>query len=223
MLGLCHACQRSRKTLATAIISATIATGTSTFTVQSAIRRKSRVAAPSICSVSSPEIGAPMEPRLLVLSSLFPSAAEPNAGLFIRERMFRVGRMRPVVVVAPQPWFPGQWLIRRFRPHFRRMAPTVENMDGIEIRRPRFFSVPGRFKRFDGFLMALGSALTVRRLVRERSINVIDAHFGYPDGYAGRCLARWFRLPMVLTLRGKEAPLRSARPHWQRALPDALP
>jgi glycosyltransferase involved in cell wall biosynthesis len=78
-------------------------------------------------------------------------------------------------------------------------------MDGVEIHRPRFFSVPGLFKQFDGFLMALGSAFTVRRLIQEVDVNVIDAHFGYPDGYAARCLARWFRLPMVLTLRGKEA------------------
>ncbi|MGZ9031689.1 MAG: glycosyltransferase [Burkholderiaceae bacterium] len=146
-----------------------------------------------------------MQPRLLVLSSLFPSDAQPNAGLFIRERMFRVGRTRPIVVVSPQPWFPGQSLIRRFRPHFRPTAPRRETMNGVEIHRPRFFSVPVMFKRFDGFLMALGSALTVRRLIHEEDVNVIDAHFGYPDGNAARWLARWFGLPMVLTLRGKEA------------------
>ena len=146
-----------------------------------------------------------MQPRLLVLSSLFPSGVQPSAGLFIRERMFRVGRVRPIVVVAPQPWFPGQSLIRRFRPHFRPMAPVRETMDGVEVHRPRFFSVPGLFKRFDGVLMALGAASTVRRLVRGQHVNVIDAHFGYPDGNAARWLARWFGLPMVLTLRGKEA------------------
>lgn len=146
-----------------------------------------------------------MEPRLLVLSSLFPSAVDPTAGLFIRERMFRVGRVRPIVVVAPQAWFPGQALIRRFRPHFRPMAPTRETMDGVDVLRPRFFSVPGLFKRWDGWLMALGAAPTVRRLVRAGRVNVIDAHFGYPDGDAARRLAGWFRLPLVLTLRGKEA------------------
>jgi glycosyltransferase involved in cell wall biosynthesis len=35
-------------------------------------------------------------------------------------------------------------------------------------------------------------------------VNVLDVHFGYPDGAAGRYLARWLGLPMVLTLRGKE-------------------
>src|SRR5262245_12341455 len=70
--------------------------------------------------------------RLLVLSTNFPSAAQPVAGVFIRERMFRVAQHLPIVVVAPQAWFPLQGLIRFFRPHFRRMATSFEIMDGIE-------------------------------------------------------------------------------------------
>ena len=143
-------------------------------------------------------------PRLLVFCSLFPSAAQPQAGLFIRERMFRVGKHVPIVVVAPQPWFPAQTLIRWFRPHFRPMALTYEMMDGIAIHRPRFFCIPGILKWTDGLFMALSTFLSVRRIVREHRANIIDAHFGYPDGYAALLLGRWLRLPVVLTLRGKE-------------------
>ena len=143
-------------------------------------------------------------PRLLVFCSLFPSAAQPQAGLFIRERMFRVGKHVPIVVVAPQPWFPAQALIRWLRPHFRPMASTYEVMDGIPIHRPRFFCIPGIFKWTDGLFMALSTFLSVRRIVREHRANIIDAHFGYPDGYAALLLGRWLRLPVVLTLRGKE-------------------
>lgn len=147
---------------------------------------------------------AASEPRLLVLSSLFPSDAQPGAGLFIRERMFRVAQSLPIVVVAPQPWFPLQGLIRRFRPHFRPMAPRFERMQGIEVHRPRFLCFPGILKWTDGLLMAISTFPTVRRLVRRHRLNVLDVHFGYPDGAAGRLLARWLGLPMVLTLRGKE-------------------
>jgi glycosyltransferase involved in cell wall biosynthesis len=161
-----------------------------------------------------------MAARVLVLSSLFPSQAQPAAGIFIRERMLRVARERELVIVAPQPWFPGQALLRRARPHFRPPAAAHETVDGVEVFRPRFFSVPGVAKRFDGLLMALGAAPTVRRLVRERAINVLDVHFGYPDGAAGRLLARWLRLPFALTLRGKEA--RQARSPLRRALTRAV-
>lgn len=151
-----------------------------------------------------PYKGTSSPPRLLVFSSLFPSDAQPTAGLFVRERMFRVAKHLDLVVVAPQPWFPGQGLLRFFRPHFRPMALRYERMHGVEVHRPRFLSVPLLFKRLDGLFMALGSYVAVRRLVRAKHLNVIDAHFGYPDGYAGTLLAKWLKLPVLITLRGKE-------------------
>jgi len=84
------------------------------------------------------------------------------------------------------------------------MATRFEVMQGVEVYRPRFLCFPGILKWTDGLFMALSSFLTVRKLVRHHAMSVLDVHFGYPDGAAGRLLARWFRLPMVLTLRGKE-------------------
>ena len=159
-------------------------------------------------------------PRLLVFSSLFPSAVQPNAGLFIRERMFRVGKYLPIVVVAPQAWFPGQGLIRRFRPYFRPMALKREVMDGIVVHRPRFFCIPGVLKWTDGLFMALSSFFAVRRIARDHHANIIDAHFGYPTGYAAILLGRWLRLPVMLTLRGKEE--RQARTPVAAALKRAI-
>jgi len=159
-------------------------------------------------------------PRLLVFSSLFPSAAAPHAGVFIRERMFRVGKHLPIVVVAPQPWFPGQGLIRWFRPHFRPMAPTREAMDGIVVHRPRFLCIPGVLKWSDGLFMALSSFFVVRRVARDHRANVIDAHFAYPDGYAAVLLGRWLKLPVMVTLRGKEE--RQTRTNVARGLRRAI-
>jgi len=143
-------------------------------------------------------------PHILVWSSLFPSPAQPQAGIFIRERMFRVGRELPMTVISPQPWFPLQGIIRRFRPHFRPEVPRYEQQSGIEIYRPRFFSVPGFLKSLDGLMMALGCRATVRRLQVEGRIDVIDSHFGYPDGYAAARVAKQLGLAMTLTLRGTE-------------------
>lgn len=142
-----------------------------------------------------------------MFSTLFPHPGQPNAGVFIRERMFRVGRELPVVVVAPVPWFPFQGLIRYFRPHFRPDAPRHESQSGFEVFHPRFFSVPGLFKSWDGLFMALGSLATFYRLKRSRGFDVIDAHFAYPDGDAATLLGKWFGKPVTITLRGTEVPL----------------
>ena len=108
------------------------------------------------------------EPRILVFSSLFPNPGQPTAGLFIRERMFRVGNRLPLVVVAPVPWFPGQSLLRKWRPHFRPKTPSREVQAGYQVYHPRFFSVPGAFKWLDGVFMALGSWLSLFLLGRAR-------------------------------------------------------
>jgi len=144
-------------------------------------------------------------PAIVVLCSLFPSAVQPHAGVFVRERMFRVGKALPLAVVAPVAWFPLQWLARRLRPGFRPGAPRVETQQGHDVWYPRFLSFPGAFKRFDGFMMALGAWRRMRALRRAGRLDVIDAHFAYPDGYAAALLGRWLRVPVTITLRGTES------------------
>jgi glycosyltransferase involved in cell wall biosynthesis len=79
--------------------------------------------------------------------------------------------------------------------------------DGIEVRRPRFLSVPGAWKWLDGLSMAVCSLPTLIALKRRFRANVIDAHFAYPEGYAAALLGRWLGLPVCITLRGTEVPL----------------
>lgn len=160
-------------------------------------------------------------PRLLVFTTLFPHPGQPGAGLFIRERMFRVAAQRPVTVVAPVPWFPLQGLLRRVRPHYRPPAPRREIQQGIEVHHPRFFSLPAIGRRFDSLMLALGSRRLLRRLCRQGRVDLIDAHFGYPDGDAAVRLGRWLNRPVTLTLRGTEPRHSRApglRPRLRRAL-----
>ncbi|MDO9188383.1 MAG: glycosyltransferase, partial [Sulfurimicrobium sp.] len=149
----------------------------------------------------------PDRPHIVVFTTLFPSAAQPGAGVFIRERMFRVAKALPLMVVAPVPWFPFQGLIRLFRPHFRPAPPYRETQDGIEVLHPRFFSIPGLLKSLDGFFLALSTFALMRRLQLEQRCDIIDSHFAYPDAYAASLLGKWLALPFTVTLRGTESRL----------------
>jgi len=144
------------------------------------------------------------DPHIGVLSGLFPSSVQPNAGLFMPERLGPVARRFPLAVVAPTPWFPLQSAIRLLRPHFRPGAPAYEVRDGIEVWYPRFLSPPGILKRCDGRMMALAALPRLRALQRAGRLDLIDAHFGYPDGYAATLLGRWLRVPVTITLHGLE-------------------
>ena len=52
--------------------------------------------------------------------------------------------------------------------------------------------------------MAIAAASTVRRLKRQGRVDIIDAHFTYPDGVAATMVARWLSVPVTVTMRGTE-------------------
>jgi glycosyltransferase involved in cell wall biosynthesis len=66
--------------------------------------------------------------------------------------------------------------------------------------------------------MAVGCYWTLRRLRGQFAFDLIDAHFAYPDGYAGVLLGKWLRVPTVITLRGTEVPLSKDRARRRRIL-----
>lgn len=144
--------------------------------------------------------------RLVVFSSLFPSSVRPNAGLFVRERMFRVAKFTDLVVISPVPWFPGQSVIRWFKPNYRPMPEKVEQQQGISVYFPRFLSIPGLFRQWDGKMMARSAEKIIKRLDKEQHVDVIDSHFSYPDGYAATLLGKALNKPVTVTLRGTELP-----------------
>ncbi len=136
--------------------------------------------------------------RVLVVSSTFPSSTQPTRGVFVRERIRRLGRRCEVVVVAPVPWFPLNRLIRKERA----AVPAVEHQEGLTVYHPRFFSVPRYGKFLDGVFCYLSLLRFTRRLRRSFPFEIIDAHFAFPDGLAATLLAKTFSCPVVVTLRG---------------------
>lgn len=148
--------------------------------------------------------GAPQDrPALVVLSSLFPSATQPGAGLFVRERMFRVAKILPLSVVSPRAWFPGQSLLSRFGFGSRVSTAAIEQQQQT-VWLPKFLSVPKLFRRMDAWMMALAALPRLRALRRAGRLDVLDAHFGYPDGAAAVRLGRWLKVPVCITMRGTE-------------------
>lgn len=144
--------------------------------------------------------------RVLGFTTVFPNPVRPQHGLFVQERLRHCAALADLRVVAPRPVFP-----------FPAMAavPRREERAGIAVAHPAFRYIPRYGKWLDGLFLYLSALPTVRRLLRERPADLIDAHFGYPEGFAAVLLGRSFGLPVVITLRGTE-PLVAARGPWQR-------
>lgn len=155
-------------------------------------------------------------PALVVFTHVFPNSVNPTYGVFVRERMFRVAEALPVTVVAPVPWFPGQVILRRFRPGYRPPVPYHEVRQGIDVYHPRFLSIPRYLKFLDGLFEAIFCFPLLKRLKRYGRLDILDAHFVYPDGVAAWLLGKWLGVPHTITLRGtilRIARTRSRR--WQ--------
>jgi len=141
--------------------------------------------------------------RVLVLSSVYPTAAMPLRGLFVHERTRHLAALCHAQVVAPIPWFPGnRWL----RGADRSNAIRMEQLDALQVFHPRFLSVPRYAKSADGLLYFLSLLPFMARFRRKFPFDLVDAHFAYPDGFAGLLFAQLFRVPLAVTLRGTEVP-----------------
>ena len=141
--------------------------------------------------------------QILVLSSLFPSSARPKAGLFVRERMFRVNSNLPLLVVSPVPWFPGQGLIRFFKKDYRPMPAPFQVQQGVRVFFPKFLALPYFFRHYDASMMAR----SCHRLIKQHkldNVQLIDSHFAYPDGLAATLLGQKLAKPVTITMRGTE-------------------
>ena len=131
--------------------------------------------------------------KVLTLSTVFPNAAHPMLGPFVFERIRHAAKHADVRVIAPIAWF------RR-----KSGVPRSSSRSNLQIEHPTFFYIPGALKFLDGVFLFLSILPRVRRLRREFPFDLIDAHFGFPDGVAAVLLGRWFRRPVVITLRGSE-------------------
>ena len=158
--------------------------------------------------------------RVLTFTSLFPNKIQPNNCIFIHRRMSHFAR-RPgneVVVVAPVPYFPG-WLSSSSW-HLYSQIPRQEQIDNLETYHPRYPLIPKVAMALHGYLIFLGSRDLVQSLHRQKPFDFIDAHYVFPDGFAGVLLGKMLGLPVIVSARGTDMNLfptfRTIRPliHW---------
>ena len=147
--------------------------------------------------------------RTLLFSTLYPSSARPLHGIFVETRLRELLRHGAVQtrVVAPVPWY---WNPRSANRKYAAVAatPRREQLNGIDVRHPRYLTIPKVGMTLAPFLLALGARQALRDVQREGfDFDVIDAHYYYPDGVAAALLARWFGKPLVVTARGTDVNL----------------
>ncbi len=147
--------------------------------------------------------------RILTFTTLYPSAARPQHGIFVETRLRQLVASGRVAarVMAPCPWFP--FAAARFgRYAVIARTPREELRHGLPVDHPRYPLLP-KIGMSTAPLALYAAALPVlRRQIREgRGFDLIDAHYFYPDGVAAVLLGRALGRPVVITARGDDLDL----------------
>ena len=139
--------------------------------------------------------------RIVSLSSVYPHPQEPGLGLFVRSRLVHIAERAELVVVAPVPVVDYSNPRRRW---FQGLEVSSTRSDaGVPVLHPRWLFPPGGTP---ANILCLCTRLlpTLWRLRRRFPFDLIDAHFGYPEGVVAGLLAAAFDCPFTITLRGSE-------------------
>lgn len=132
---------------------------------------------------------------ILATTMCYPNPARPMQGIFVHRRLQAVHRIMPVRVAAPVPWFP---FIRPFG-----FDAFADRSAAPPVLGPKMFYLPGLMKRWDAGFYAAALRRVMPGILDSGPVEVVDAHFEWPDGVGAWRVAREFGLPFVCTLRGK--------------------
>lgn len=145
--------------------------------------------------------------KILSLSTVFPRPDEPSYGIFVERRLAALARLADVRVVAPVPLLEGNSGRLRLP---ARHAPRHQQRGPLVIEHPRWFYPPG-IGASHAWWLAARLRPFLRRFARRFPFELIDAHFGFPEGAAAFRLASRMGKPFTVTLRGNE-PAHAASP-----------
>jgi glycosyltransferase involved in cell wall biosynthesis len=143
---------------------------------------------------------------VLTYSSLFPNGVDATHGIFVARRLAELSRSASfsATVVAPVPWFPFRSAIFGRYGEFARI-PRTEELFGWQVRHPRYPVIPKIGMLAAPQAMYKATLRSARSAIDEMGgIDLIDAHYLYPDAVAASRLADDLRVPMIITARGSD-------------------
>jgi glycosyltransferase involved in cell wall biosynthesis len=140
---------------------------------------------------------------ILTTTTLFPNSQQPSHGIFVETRLRHLvssGKVK-AHVLAPITWAPP------FLPAFRkiRQVPDHERRNGLDVEHPRYVVIPRIGMNLAPHTLYRAMRARLRRLLEQGlKVDLIDAHYFYPDGVAAAWLAQEFGLPLTITARGTD-------------------
>ena len=128
-----------------------------------------------------------------------PNPDNPTGGIFVQRRLAAMARRTSLEVIQPIPYFPV------LAPSPRWSRVPQREVGGLRLQHQPMFYVPKYLKSLDGLWLYRSIVGHLARMRRSGRLDVIDAHFAYPEGIGALLAAKRIGVPCFVTLRGLEA------------------
>ena len=141
--------------------------------------------------------------RILIVTSQFPIAGEPNRGRPVYQTARELSRLAEVKVISPVASYP-RWA--QPRSYLYRPVEDAQVAPGCDVDHVRYPALPAISRPFNGHLCARALAAPLRAFAPD----VVLAYWLYPDGYGAMRAARAAGVPFVAGARGSDLRVRDA-------------
>ncbi|MBF0331143.1 MAG: glycosyltransferase family 4 protein [Candidatus Omnitrophica bacterium] len=142
--------------------------------------------------------------KLLIVTNLFPNAAEPNRAIFNLQQYTALSRICELKIVSPVPLFK----------YSKNRVPDLEKINGIDVFHPRHIVIPKILRFTYGYLFFLGIWQTLVTIRQCFKYDLILATWGYPDAFGTAIAAKLLRKKFFVKVQGSDINL--AHQYWLR-------
>ncbi len=139
--------------------------------------------------------------RLLIVTSQFPIAGEPNRGRPIYQTVRELSRLAQVRVLSPVATYP-RWA--QPRSYLYRASDEHHSVPGCDVEYVRYPALPAVSRPFNGRLCARAIAAPLRAFAPD----LVLSYWLYPDAYGAMLAARQAEVPLVVGARGSDLRVR---------------
>ncbi len=150
--------------------------------------------------------------RILFLSRSYPNNVFPLLGLWIERLVRHCSSECDISVISPVPYYPP---VPGLRQHTRfRDVVRYAKHEQVDVYYPRFLVGPGRSLYLtEAWAYYYSARVIAQRLHAQAPLDLIHAHFMYPDGVAAARIGNKLGIPVVVT---EHAPW---HPNWMEKSP----
>lgn len=136
--------------------------------------------------------------HVVLFTNAFPNGAEPQRGAFTFQIAQALKGLTDLDIIAPLPFVP------RWMAGCRPIAgvTAVEPIEGFAVYHPRYLVLPKIAGATHAATLALAALPVLRSIQKKKPIDLINAHWIYPDGVAAVWIGRRLGLPVGLTALG---------------------